>query len=338
MEKIRVVVTHFEAQPEDLRRIGELDARVRVSAALYLNPAVKAMLDAARENGRGTTLSDGSTFAAEMKGAEVLFCTHLPEDILDIAPSLRWVHVYGAGMDAVPLAALLARGVRVSNSSGLNAPYIAEFVIGYMLMHIKHLVRRAEWQKARRWQRVQNETLEGKTLGIVGPGHIGMEIARRASAFGMTLLAARRSYRRGEALDFIDEVYPLDRLAEMLPRCDFVVVAVAGSPETRHLIDAARFAQMKRGAFFVNVARGAVVDQTALIAALASGQLAGAGLDVFDPEPLPPTSPLWEMPNVIVTAHSSGNFVRHAERANDLFLDNLRRYLDGNSLLNEASP
>jgi len=335
MSNINVVVTHHEVQPADLRAIEAVGPGILARASLFMNSATEALIKSSDHI--KSTLSDGRDFNAAVRDADVLFCVHLPSNILSLAPRLKWVHVYGAGVDAVPVAALLEKGVRVTNSAGLNAPYIAEFVMGYLLMHVKHMVKRVEWQKARRWQRAMNDTLEGKTLGIVGPGHIGMEVARRAAGFGMTVLAARRSYREGERPEHVTEMFPLARLADMLGRCDFVVVSVGYTPETRHLINAQRFAQMKPGAYFVNVSRGAVVEQPALIEALAGGHLAGAGLDVFDPEPLPADSPLWTMPNVLVTAHSSGNFMHHAAKANVLFCDNLRRFLGGAPMLNLAS-
>jgi phosphoglycerate dehydrogenase-like enzyme len=153
----------------------------------------------------------------------------------------------------------------------------------------------------------------------------------------MRVLAARRTYAPGERLSHVDEVFPLDRLNDMLSRCDYVVVAVSLTPETRGLVGKEALAAMKRGAYLINVARGPIVDQSALIDSLKRGHLSGAALDVFETEPLPEESPLWAMSNVLITPHNTGGFISHVDKLTALFCDNLRRYLDGKPLLNQVN-
>lgn len=208
----------------------------------------------------------------------------------------------------------------------------------YMLMFVKHMPRLFEAQHQRKWARSRNDELCGKTLGIVGPGRIGSEIARLASAFGMRVKAARRNYVAGMQLPYIDAVYPRERLHDLLCESDFVVVAVSLTPETRGMIAEAEFQAMKPGAIFVNVSRGPVVDEAALLRALKSGHLGGAALDVFELEPLPTNSEFWALSNVIVTPHVAG-LSRHASRrAMEFFCMNLRRYINGQSLENLIDP
>ncbi|MBM4406387.1 MAG: D-2-hydroxyacid dehydrogenase [Chloroflexi bacterium] len=339
MPTINVLVAHQGATDDEAQRIAAVDPSVRVTRALYVDPMVTDwILSLRKPEDRGLPLPTSDAFFAALSEAEVIFCVRLPDDILQLAPKLKWVQVYGAGVDYLQKTGILERGILLSNSSGVNAPPIAEFVLGYMIMHVKHMAERVEAQRRGEWRRMMNDSLEGKTLGIVGPGHIGGETARRAAPFGMRIIAARRSYTPGEKLPNIERVYPMGQLREMLTRCDYVLVSVSLSKESQRLIGQGEFAAMKRGAYFMNVARGGVVDQQALISALQSGHLGGAALDVFDPEPLESDSPLWRMPNVFVTPHNSGGYIRHEERSSAFFCENLRRYIRGEALLNRVDP
>lgn len=338
MRKVKVLVAHHMARPEDLAAIAAVDPRIEVVHATYVDAMTREWIASYRGSGRSPADLKADAFEREVADAEVIFGLRLPKNITQIAPKLRWMHVYGAGVDYLAGTGILERGILLTNSSGINAPPIAEFVLMYMLMHVKQMLKRVEAQRTHQWVRYPNDELRGKTLGIVGPGRIGSEVAKRASAFGMRILAARRSYTPGERLPHIEEVYPIARLHDMLGQCDFVVVAVSLTKETARMIGEAEFRAMKPGCFFMNVSRGGTVDQEALVRALKSGHLGGAGLDVFDPEPLPPDSPLWDMPNVIITPHNSGGIRQHAERATEFFCLNLRRYLSGAPLENLVDP
>ncbi len=248
------------------------------------------------------------------------------------AASLRWLHSFSAGTDHPWFQQLLARGVRVSNSSGANAVPIAHTVMLYLLALSRDL-RGFESARARRaWAPHDVVDLQGATLGVVGMGPIGREVARLGAAFGMHALGMTRRPKGDEPC----ETWPLARLSELLPRCDWLVLALPHAPETRDLVDAAALSRMKRGARLVNVGRGEVIDEPALVEALRSGHLGGAALDVFATEPLPPESPLWDLPNVIVTPHASGTTPANWPRANAIFVENVRRWRAGEPLRNEV--
>jgi phosphoglycerate dehydrogenase-like enzyme len=245
---------------------------------------------------------------------------------------LRWIHSIGAGVDHVLFPFLTESDIVLTNASGVYDVPVAETVLAYMLLVVKRLLESLGQQRAHRWHKLDPRELWGLTIGILGLGSIGAEVARLARAFGMRVVATRRHPEQGaEATDL---VLPLDRLHDLLAQSDFVVVAAPLTRETHHLIDAQALAQMKPDAWLINIARGAVVDEVALVRALQEGSIGGACLDVFEEEPLPENSPLWDLPNVIITPHSSGNSPHREERAAELFLENLRRYMAGEPLLN----
>ena len=248
-------------------------------------------------------------------------------------------------MDAIVTPALLARDVAITNASGVHGPNIAEHVLAMMLMFTRGLPKLFRAQLARRWDRNQTSRSEafaeltGKTLLIVGLGRIGEAIASRARPFGVRLLAAKRdpAARHDPAVP-VDELLPMDALDDALPRADHVCVTVPLTPATRHLIDARRIARLGAGAYLYNVSRGAVIDEAALVEALRAGRLAGAGLDVFEEEPLPAQSPLWDLDNVILTPHVAGLTPLYYQRTAALFADNLERFLSGRPLANRYDP
>lgn len=248
------------------------------------------------------------------------------------APGLRWLHTFAAGVDHPFFQRLLARGVRVSTSSGAAAVPIAHTVALYLLALSRDLPGWARDQAARRWSPRDVEDLAGRRLVVLGLGPIGLEVARLARALRMEVTGVRRTPRGDEPC----ETWPLARLDELLPAAEWLVLALPLADETRHLLCARRLALLPRGARVINVGRGALVDEAALAAALESGHVAGAGLDVFEVEPLPPGSPLWSHPRVIVTPHSSGATPGNDVRAAQAFVENLGRFARGEPLRNEA--
>jgi len=264
-----------------------------------------------------------------------LFPERVREFVLALrdAKQLRWLHTFSAGVDNPWFQALRARGVRLTTSSGANAVPIAQTVLLYLLALSRDFARWQDAQKRHAWEPHQVVDLQDLTLGVVGLGPIGLEVARLGAALSMRVVAVRRSPRGDEPC----ETWPIARLDALLPRADALVLALPLSDDTRHLLDARRVALLKRGAWLVNVGRGAVVDEAALVAALQSGQLGGAGLDVFEVEPLPPESPLWSLPNVIVTPHNSGDSPGNQVRAAEIFLGNLARFGRGAALRNEVA-
>lgn len=271
--------------------------------------------------------------------ADVVFGWAVTRENFGSASRLRWIHVSAAGLGGLLFPELVESDVVVTNGKGLHAVAMAEHAIGVMLAFARKLHLARDAQNARRWDqdRLFREPpdfveLGSTTVGIVGMGSIGGEIAKRARALGLRVLAVRRRPASDPAP--AHEQYGPDRLGHVLAVSDWVVLTAPLISETRGLIGAAELAQMKSEAVLVNLGRGALVDERALIDALAAGRIAGAALDVFEHEPLPAESPLWDMPNVILTPHISGLGTRYWERAIELFADNLERWVEGRPLRN----
>ena len=248
-------------------------------------------------------------------------------------PTVRWVHVGGSGYEH--MSPWNPARVQVTNSVGVLAPFLAESVTAAMLALNGHFPIYAEQQRRREWRPVPFRPIAGQTLAVIGLGHIGECVARNAAALGMHVIGLRRTAGDNDA---VDEVLPLSALHEALARADVVSVHLRLTDATRHLMNAAAFAVMRRGALFINTARGAVVDELALVEALRSGRLGGAYLDVFESEPLSAESPLWGLPNLLVTPHASDNVHDFPARFASLFADNFDRYLAGEPLLNPVQP
>ena len=250
---------------------------------------------------------------------------------LTLAPNVRWVQTTSAGVgQSVKRMGLAERPLIVTTSSGVHAGPLAEFVFLALLAQAKHLARLGREQRARRWERYCCGELEGQTLLIAGAGKIGKRCGEIARAFGMRTIGivSRPSPERAAELG-LDEVFGPSGLAAALPRADAVVLCMPHTPETEGMISAAAIAAMKRGAALINVARGAVVDEPALTAALRSGQIGFAALDVTAVEPLPSSSPLWDMENVLISPHSASTAPGENRRIADIFCRNLDAYLGG---------
>ncbi|MDP9365977.1 MAG: D-2-hydroxyacid dehydrogenase [Chloroflexota bacterium] len=272
----------------------------------------------------------------ELRDADAVVAWRLDAEQAAGAPRLRWWQTGGAGVERMPLRELAARDVTITNNSGVAAPNIAEHLLAMMLAFARGVPALVRAQAERRWKdeaaRDRVFELGGQTLLLVGLGEIGLATAARAKPFGMRVVGARRT--EGDPPPGIDEVVPMARLDEALGRADHVAISLPLTERTRGLFDAGRFAAIKPGAHLYNVGRGGTVETAALVAALESGRLAGAGLDVTDPEPLPADSPLWGMPNVLITAHTSGATPRYWDRGVEVLEENIRRYLAGEELLN----
>lgn len=269
------------------------------------------------------------------------------------APRLRWIQLHTAGVDhALSEPILRAHDVSVTTTSGSHAVIIGEYCLMMMTAFNFRLLTLLRAQASAEWLRGPwATTLRGKTVGIIGYGSIGRELARQCDALGMVVLAAKRDVMRTEehnawrlegtgdpSGEIPRRIYPFQALPTMVAECDFVVVAVPLTKQTRLLVDESILAAMKKTAVLINIARGEVVDEAALISALAAEKIAGAGLDVFTEEPLPSGSPLWNFDNVILTPHISGYSADYHEQAARVFIDNLTRYLDSRPLLNVYRP
>ncbi len=291
----------------------------------------------------------------EWKEVEVLYTERiLPEP--DQALNLRWIQFNYAGIDFAADAPLLqSPDVLISTLSGAAAPQVAEHAILMMLelghhsLDISSIHAKGEWPRDR-WEKLSPLELRGSTVGLVGYGSIGREIARLLVPFNVKVLAAKHNVMHPEDSDYIPpglgdpdgiyftRLYPFQAIRSMIRNCDFVVVATPLTPQTRGLIGAGEFKAMKNSGYLVHLGRSGVVDQTALIDALQSKQIAGAAVDVFTEEPLLQNNPLWKVPNLIITPHVAGISNHYSKRAVDLFKENLTRYLNNLPLYNRYDP
>lgn len=292
------------------------------------------------------------------ESAEVLYTARvLPSPAQ--APRLRWIQLHSAGIDHVIKEPIIqAQDVEVTTSSGMHAVQMSEFCLSMMLAFTYKIPRILALQAQAEWPGKRNDILNpddvfapnhlrGQTLGIVGYGSVGRELARIADNMGMKVLAVKRDVMHPQAGDEYTEpgtgdpegeiphrLYPPAATASMAKECDFLVLTAPLTPQTRHLINEEVLGAMKKTAILINVARGAVVDEAALISALASGRIGGAALDVFEEEPLPASSPLWNLSNVIISPHVAGSSAKYYEKAAALFIENLQRYVENRPLLN----
>ena len=284
---------------------------------------------------------------------EVLYTSDLlPEP--EWVPNLRWVQFHWAGVDALLDDPLLQNeDLLATTLSGANASQVAEYVM-MMLLALGHHMPDLTAHKAQalwaedRWERFQPRELRDSTVGIVGYGSVGRQVARLLHTFGATVLATKHDAMHPEDTgyhsqelgdpggDLVHRLYPPQAIKSMFKECDFIVVSVPLTGETRHLIGAAELAACKPSAYLIDISRGNVIDHEALVSALEGKQLAGAGLDVFPEEPLPPENPLWHLPNVLLSPHIAGNTPHYDHRAIALFSDNLYRYLAGMPLFNQV--
>ena len=329
---------------------GPPAAHVRILIDLPPDAADVAYFRAAlaRFEGRvALTFADaaGDDFARALPDADVVVAQDLSDDQLARAGRVRWLSSVAAGLDGIVTPALLASGIVITTASGVHGPNIAEHVLAMMLMFTRGLPKLFRAQLARRWDRNLTSRsgafgeLTGKTLLIVGLGRIGEAIAARARPFGVRVVALKHDpSTRHDAGVAVDELLGMDALDEALGRADHVCVTVPLTPATHHLIDARRIARLRPGTFVYNISRGPVIDEAALIDALRAGKIAGAGLDVFEEEPLPETSPLWDLENVILTPHVAGVTPLYYQRTAALFADNLDRFLAGQPLANRFDP
>jgi phosphoglycerate dehydrogenase-like enzyme len=266
--------------------------------------------------------------------AEVVLTLYAPAGLAARAPRLRWLHCVGSGTGHL-VPAVGGSDITLTNSAGAGAVAIAEFVLARILEDLKRLPDYAEWQRERRWVgQSSGRTLHGRTVAVVGFGAIGRRVSVLLRALGARVLAVRRSAVAGGTDPDADEVWGPADLDAVLARADVVVLAVPGNDETADLLDGVRIASMPRGSMVVNVGRGTLVDEVALAEALRSGHLRSAAIDVAKGEPLDATSPLWDVPHLRISPHSSSDLSTVYLRAFDIFCDNLARFAAGDPLRN----
>jgi len=323
----------FAAELEALRA---LDPRLVVEVAPYDEPhelrTARGGPDPDAHRHRAPEVPDAAREV--LARAEVVLAIDLPYDVATLAPNLRWVQAVGAGTAQLQSAGLAEAGVTLTSNGGSNSIGIAEFVMGRLLQVAKRFRELDVAQSEHRWDSLFGEQLAGRTLGLIGYGAINQAVATRAAAFGMTVLATRR--RPSDPEPPIERFYGPDDLHAMLGRCDAVVAAAPETPDTIGLVGAAELAAMPPGSVFVNVGRGTLLDEPALIDALQRGHLAAAALDVASVEPLPAGNPLWDVPNLYLSGHCSSSPGALFRNLHELFRANLARYLAGEPLLNQV--
>ena len=329
-------------EPVHVERIRAASDRVRVHHHPELLPVPRYEADhigtPARRDERGE-----ACWRSLLERAEILFDFdyHCMPAFVERTRNARWIQASSAGVGQfVRRHGLDAPGgPRITTAAGVHARPLAEFVLWAMLGFAKNYPLARRQQRERVWSRFHNDDLEGKTLAIVGLGSIGREVARLARGLGLRVTGTKRSVEGLAPEDLgVDALYPLERLHDLLAEADYVCLVAPHTAETEGLMDAAAFAAMKPGSVLINIGRGALVDEDALLAALDGGPLAGAVLDVARTEPLPSDNPLWERDDVVIFPHSASTSKHENRRLTDLFLDNLERYLDGRPLRNEFVP
>jgi phosphoglycerate dehydrogenase-like enzyme len=323
-------------EKEHVERIESVaSGRIEVRYEPELLPPTRYVADHTGVDGFQRTPEAQRRFAEYLSEANILWnFPALPEGgpgILEAAPNLKWVQTTSAGVgQLVHQLGLAETDLRVTTASGVHAEPLAEFVMLVLLSHIKQLGRLQADQSARRWVRYCSDELPGKAMAIVGPGRIGRRVAEVARAFGMSVISMGRRSGPDHARELgVDRVYRREDMHEMLAGADCVVLSCPHTPETENLIDAQAFQAMKDGVVFVNISRGPVVVEEALYNALTSGKIGFAGLDVFREEPLPPSSPFWDLPNVLISPHSASTAYSENQKITEIFCHNLECFLDG---------
>jgi phosphoglycerate dehydrogenase-like enzyme len=313
------------ADKENIRRINEVSPKIKVKDASAM------MIAASRGNN-----SEKMRLDDILAEADVIFGSGLilPRDLLSRAPRLKWLQLMSAGADRLRDTEIWQSKVTITGVSGIHASPIGEFVLGFMFMFAKGMPLCFQMKQKRELQRYTPHLLRDKTVGVVGLGHIGSEVARLSKSFGMKVIATRRTVKKAGKAKNVDLMLPQAQMKEMLSKSDYVVLTVPLTPETRHIISETELGSMKPSTYIINVGRGGLIDEEALIRALDEKKIAGAGLDVTATEPLPKNSRLWDMDNVILSPHVSGGMEDYMGQATELFCDNIHRYLEGKKLRN----
>jgi phosphoglycerate dehydrogenase-like enzyme len=328
----------------DARPVWEIPGWAREGIASSFPADWDVAFVESQADGRGDGGAVSPEALAAVNGAEVYIGLGVPRDLFLAATTppanhLRWIHTGAAGVGSLLYPELADSGIVLTNSAGIHAPAIAETALAMMLHFARGLDFAVRAQADARWDPSPFETrvgdvteIEGATIGIIGFGGIGQVVARKSLALGLNVLALRRSVRPGP--DGVELFTGPGALERLLHQSDHVVVTVPATPSTKGMLGPSEIDAMRRGSVLINVARGEVVDEQALLAGLTTGKLRGAGLDVFATEPLPATSPLWTLPNVLITPHVSGTTPRFWLREVELIRDNIARYLAGRAMRN----
>ncbi|MBI5878137.1 MAG: D-2-hydroxyacid dehydrogenase [Chloroflexi bacterium] len=335
-DKLTIMIAS-QLEPEHIERIRAVDPRIEVLYDLALVPQMRYIADHTGGPFQRTP-EQQAQWLDWLKRAEVLFDFERAalKDLPVTGPRVKWIQwtsagigqvIKGAGIDRLPIAHTTA--------SGVHARPLADFCLMVMLMTVKNFLWMQRDKRAHHWERYCGEELTGKTLAIVGMGRVGSEVARTGKLMGMCVIGMRRGT---EPAPYVDRMVTRAELPDMLRVADFVVLIAPHTPETENLIGGTELAQMKPTAVLINIARGQLVDDAALVRALQSGQIAGAAIDVARVEPLDPASPLWAMPNVVISPHSASTVTAENDRIMDIFCENIGHYLRGEPMRNRWNP
>ena len=306
-------------------------AKIKVLIASGISEEVAAMLEAAPSEMEIDFLPDGAKLSDHISDAEILYGV-VSEDALPHAKSLQWVMQPFVGVERSMYPAFKESPITLINSKRLYGPQLAEHAFALLLALTRGVNAQLELMRDKEWKWTPCVEVSGMTMGILGLGGIGRAVAQRAKAFEFEVIAVDPESM--EKPDTVDELGQLDWMPEFLSRSEVLTVCCPITPQTHKLLSHDEFDALPEGCFFINVSRGKVVDENALVAALKSGKLAGAGLDVTYTEPCPPDNPLWTLPNVILTSHTAGASQNIAKRAMQTFIDNMHRYVNGEPLIN----
>lgn len=313
-------------------RKGQIEILIITNKIFSINDNHRAIIDSLKE-ALITVVSHNDVTEEMLSKAEIIF--GWPRlDELKKAKNLRWLNLPSAGADNyTDVNAYVNKDIILTNSSGVYGLPIAEHVFAMILSFNRNLQEYAYLKEKKSWEMILNtKDFYGSTVGIIGFGDIGKEIAIRAKAFGARVLVVKR--KPSQVPEYVDELYITEEIDQVLKQSDYIVLTLPATKNTKGIISRDRINIMKPGAYLVNIGRGELIDQEALIEALRENKIGGAGLDVMTPEPLPADSPLWELPNVIITQHSSGLSVGNDTRRVKLFADNLERYVNNEKLVN----
>lgn len=309
-ERIKIVTTYRMLSEKHLQQICKVSDKVTVEM-----------------------VTDKKNLLSAVRDADIMLGDRMfDKEVFSAAKKLKWAHVVSAGVDRYLFPEFVDSPVILTNSSGVHRIPISEIAIAMMLMFAKRLHKFMRFQLEGRWVRSSPDELSGKTAGIVGLGNIGMETAWKAKCFDMRVLALKRKPLRRPT--YVDEILGSEDLDYLLSESDYLIITVPLTKDTYHMIGERELKVMKPSAYIINVSRGAVIDNAALIKALKENWIAGAGLDVFEEEPLPEDSEFWRLENVVLTPHISGGTPHYADRVVKIFCENLARYLYGKPLIN----
>ena len=332
-----LIASYLES--EHVERIKAIDKNIVVH---YKPDLLRTPRYPADHNGNPITRTQEEEFRWQtlLNKAEILFDfdqTHLT-DLPDLAPNVKWIQATSAGIGQ--MVKRLEYDTRMpttifTTASGIHSQPLAEFCLMSMLMYSRGLTRMLKMQSQKHWERYAGTDLIDRTVVIIGMGNIGQKVTEIAKSFGMKVIGIKRTISETDLMEMqADQILPANKLQYALKQADYLILCMPHTPETEHMIGETELNLLPKGAMLINIARGTVVDETALIKALEHGHLGGAALDVFQTEPLPKDSPLWNMPNVLVSPHSGSTSERENSRLTDLFCHNLRQYLDNKPLLN----